>query len=58
MIVAVKICDLLKTVNLTGIRKTTLDKEISAGYKNIFVLHNGDIVAAVPLVRPNVFEKM
>jgi hypothetical protein len=50
MIVVGKICDLFKTVNFKGIRKTTPDKEVSAGYKNIFVLHNGDIVAAVPPV--------
>jgi hypothetical protein len=48
MVVVEKICDLFKTVDFKGVRKTSLDKEVSAGYKNVFVLHNGDIVAAVP----------
>jgi len=51
MAVVEKICDLFKTVDLKGIRQTTLDKEVSACYKNIIALHNGDIVAVIPLVR-------
>jgi len=50
MAVAETVCDLFKTVDFKGIRKTPLEKEVSAGYKNIIALHNGDIVAVVPPV--------
>ena len=45
-----KICDLFKTGDVKGIRNTSLDKEVSASYKNIIALHNGDIIAPAPSV--------
>jgi len=50
MVVAETICDLLKIVDCRGVRFGPRDKEVSCAYKIIFVLNNGDVVAAVPPV--------
>ena len=41
-----------------GVHFGPRDKEVSVAYKNMFVLRNGDVVAAVPSVHLTYHKKM
>jgi len=58
MVIVETICDLFKIVNVKGVRFGPRDKEVSVAYKNTFVLSNGDVVAALPLVHLTYHKKL
>ncbi len=58
MVILETICDLFKIVDFKGVRFGPRDKEVSVASKHIFILSNGDVVAAVPPVHLTYHKKL